>query len=194
MKRVMLLSTLLLSSCSIFSPVKIAPSTRYVIEQIPPASSKKISRGKVLLVLMPEAASIYNTTGMAYSIKPYQIAYFAKNQWADTPPQMLQPLLIQTLQNTHYFRAVITPAYAAHYDFILRTTILDLHQDFTHDPAQLKLQLRAQLSRGPAIIGTKTCSISEPMLKRNPYHGVYAANKAVQKCLKEVADLSMELT
>lgn len=191
MKRLILLSALFLSGCSAFSPVKIEPSTKYLINKTPTLSKRKM-HSSVLLVLMPEASSIYNTNDMAYSTKPYQIAYFAKNQWAETPPQMLQSLLIQTLQNTHYFRAVITPAYAAHYNFILNTQLFDLHQDFTKHPAQLKLKLRAQLIRATTntIIATKTCAISRSMSQSNPYAGVHAANEAMAICLKEIASLT----
>ena len=36
------------------------------------------------------------TTQMAYSTEAYQIAYFAKNEWAETPSQMIQPLIVKT--------------------------------------------------------------------------------------------------
>ena len=84
---------------------------------------KKYMRPKILLISVPETIPVYNTTEMAYMIKPYQIAYFSLNQWAETPAEMLQPLLVQTLQNTHHFKAIVTPPYSGHFDYVLNTQI-----------------------------------------------------------------------
>jgi len=52
-------------------------------------------RAATLLVLLPEISPAYDTARMAYSVKLYQLAYFRDNEWAETPAQMIQPLLVQ---------------------------------------------------------------------------------------------------
>ena len=101
---------------------------------------------------------------MAYTVRPYQIAYFSRNRWAETPAQMLQPLIVQTLQDTHYFHAVVTAPFIGKYDYSLNTQILELKQDYTYKPAKLKLILRAQLSNTATshVIATTQYAIEEP--------------------------------
>jgi cholesterol transport system auxiliary component len=109
---------------------------------------------------------------------------------------MLQPLLVRTLQNTHYFRAVLTPPYSGRYTYSLRTEILELMQDFTSEPATLQLSLRVRLSNDTAnrIIATKEISLREPMQQKTPYAGVMAANDATAKALQKVTEFVLEKT
>lgn len=194
-KIVILISLLLLSSCSLLSPIKTEPNRTYFIESIPTNIPRHKTHAATILVLMPSTQPAFDTTRMAYTDKPYQIAYFGVNQWAETPSQMLQPLIVQTLMNTHYYKAVVMPPYSGNFDYLLRTQILQLQQDFTHNPPQLRLTLRAQLSRGAtnAIIGTKQFSINEPIDRKSPYGGVIAANRATAIMLQELARFCVEL-
>jgi cholesterol transport system auxiliary component len=131
---------------------------------------------------------------MAYSTQAYQIAYFTKNEWAETPSQMMQPLIVQTLRNTHYFSEVLSPPYFGRHTFGLRIEILELKQDFTSEPATLQLTMRISLSRDATnqVIATKELSASQPMADRNPYAGVVAANEAMPKLLRELAKFVVE--
>ncbi|MBV9576249.1 MAG: membrane integrity-associated transporter subunit PqiC, partial [Gammaproteobacteria bacterium] len=160
------ISMMMMASCSMFSPIKMSAPTTYLLTDLPSTSIKKHSAIN-LLVLQPEALPAYNTTSMAYSIKPYQIAYFAKNRWAETPAQMLYPLIVQALQNTHHFHAIVTPPYTGRFDYILRIQLLQLLQDFSSQPILLRLKVRAQLSRVATnrVIATKVFLIEEPILK-----------------------------
>src|SRR5437868_1512672 len=106
-----LLGICMLSACSFLSPVKIDATNKYVVNKVPCYIPHKKKRAIILLVTKPEIRPIYNTTLMAYTIRPYQISYYSLNQWAESPDQMFQPLLVQTLQDTHHFKAVVTPPY-----------------------------------------------------------------------------------
>jgi cholesterol transport system auxiliary component len=126
---------------------------------------------------------LFNTT------QAYQIAYFSKNEWAETPSQMIQPLVVKTLRNTHYFSAVLSSPYFGPHTFALRIEILELRQDFSSEPAMLQLAMRIYLSREATnqVVATKELSVREPMPERNPYAGVLAANEAMPRVLREVA-------
>lgn len=179
------LNIILLTSCTLFSPINLEKK-KYVINKAPIDLPKKQTQLITLLVLSPQTKAIYNTTEMAYTTQPYKIDYFSQNEWAETPAQMFQPLIVQTLQNTHYFNAVFTPPYSGHYTYILRTQILELLQDYISQPAMLRLTIRFQLSDGAdnKVIGSKTFSVNEPIHKNIPYAGVIAANNAAAKILK----------
>jgi cholesterol transport system auxiliary component len=179
---------LLISSCSILSPVKSANEGNYQLTHIP-AVPKKQTRPISLLVLKPDTNSIYSSNKIVYTNKPYQISYFAKNYWAETPANMLQGLMIQTLQNTHYYRAVVSPPFAGHYDYILNTQLVELKQDFTHLPSTVSVILRAQIVQTSTgrIIAAKQFSDTEIAPQNSPCGGVLAANRAVENILQQLA-------
>lgn len=182
-----------LSACSILSPVNTGQIHNYLLNSIPPVKTEPHTNNKTLIVLMPEGNPIYNTLEMAYTTYPYQVAYFAHNRWADTPTQMLKTQLIQTLQNTHHFRNVVTLPFAGKYDYVLHTQLLELQQDFSQNPSVLQLKLRAQLLNATGkLILSKDYNICINTEKNTPYSGVIAANKAIEQALSMIAELCLQ--
>jgi cholesterol transport system auxiliary component len=183
-----MLALSLVHGCSLL-PAAPMEASKEVLNKMPAEVPQRASRGALLLVFPPQARPIYDTTQMAYTTQPYEIAYFSQHEWAETPAQMLQPLLVKTLESTHFFSAVLAPPYAGRYGYALRTEIRELIADFTSEPAALQLSLRFQLTDGAAgrILAVKEISIREPMQKKSPYAGVVAANEATAKALLELA-------
>jgi cholesterol transport system auxiliary component len=181
------------SGCTLFSPVNI-DTKRHMLNNIPLDLPSEGAHSATLLVLVPETMPAYATTQMAYSTQAYQISYFSKNEWAETPSQMIQPLIVKTIRNTHYFSEVLSPPYFGRYTFALRIEILELEQDFTSEPAMLQFAMRIHLSRGAAnqVVATKELSVREPMSGRSPYAGVVAANEAMPILLRELAKFVVE--
>ena len=182
-----------LANCTLLSPPKIKID-KAVLNQIPLELPHREGHGSTLLVFPPETASIYDTTQMVYRDRPHQVAYFGQHEWADTPSHMLYPLVVKALENTGYFRAVLTPPYTGRYTYALRTEIVELTQDFTSQPATLVMSLRLQLTDASAahVIATKEISQRELMQQKTPSAGVAAANEATAKALQEVAVFVLE--
>jgi cholesterol transport system auxiliary component len=181
------------ASCALLSP-PTPQIDKAVLNKIPLDLPHREGHGNTLLVFPPETASIYDTTQMVYRARAHEVAYFSQHQWGATPSQMLQPLMIKTLENTRYFRAVLTPPHPGGHTYALHTEILELIQDFTSQPATLLLSLRLQLTDHTAthVIATKEISLREPMQQKTPYAGVVAANEATAKALQEVAVFVLE--
>jgi cholesterol transport system auxiliary component len=185
-------ATFLLSGCSLFGPVQ-GPTKTYVINTIPQVGTKPKS-AVTLLVSAVDADPIYNTTQMVYTEHSHQVSYFAKSSWAETPAQMLQPLLIQTLENTHHFHAVTSSA-VGRAGYILNTQIIELKQVFFPCDSEIHLKLRAQIINAATfeIVATKEIVVTEPAPQRNPYGGVVAANRAVKSALKQLANFCLRV-
>lgn len=183
----------LFSGCTLFSPIKI-DTAKNVLEHVPLDLPSEKTHSVTLLVLVPEATPVYATTQMAYTTQAYQVAYFSQNEWAETPAQMIQPLVVTALSNTHYFSEVLASPHFGRHTFVLRSEILELKQDFTSEPAMLQLAIRFHLSREATnqVIATKELSVREPMRERNPHAGVVAANEAMAKVLRELASFIIE--
>lgn len=168
--------------------------TSALIDQVPTTLPHAARGPLTLLVLPPQARPAYDTTQMAYSLRPHHIAYYARNQWGETPPHMLQPLLVRTLEGTGGFRAVLTPPLAAGASHELHTELLDLVQDFGAEPPVLRMSLRAQLHavEGRRAVATREFRVQEPMREKSPAGGVAAANLAAQQVLRELAAFALE--
>lgn len=179
--------------CALLSP----PETRIeksVLNQLPGEPPHRATGGATVLVFPPTTAPVYDTVRIAYRTHPREIAYFREREWGATPSQMIYPLLVRTLENTHSFEAVLVPPYTGRYTYALRTEVLELIQDFTPQSATLVLSLRFQLTGYGAnrVIATRNVSLREPMLQRNSHAGVVAANEATAKALEQMAEFVLE--
>ena len=181
------LAASLLPGCSLLLPPKPEP-VKAILSEVPNDLPHERRHAASLLILPPDTSPAYDTTRMAYSVKLYQIAYFRDNEWAETPAQMIQPLLVQTLQRTGLFRAILTPPETGRTDYTLRTNIVNLVQDYTVNPPVLRLAFRLQLlGASGRLIAGREITVQETMRDATPYAGVIAANDAVGKALRIAA-------
>jgi cholesterol transport system auxiliary component len=190
-KNALLLSviTILCSACSLFSPVQSEAASEYVVNSVPDSVSKKRHGRYTLFVPQPESSPMLNSTAMVYVIKPYQMNYFSKNRWAVPPSQMLQPLIVETLQKTNYFRAVGGAGAVGNYNFILNTQIIEFQQEFFKNSSVMSVRLRAQIIKTSTnqIVASKEFNVVELAPQYSPYGGVIAANRATSKMLSQLA-------
>lgn len=175
------------TGCSL-TPVDVE-TRRELISKLPDDIATAAALPATLLVLVPEASAAYDTTRIAYTVTPYQLAYFARSEWAGRPTRMLLDLLVRALERTRRFRAVATAPYPGRAEYVLRTELLELRQDFTSEPARARLALRAELRDGGSerILASQAFEATEPMTEKSPHAGVVAANDAAAGLLRDVA-------
>lgn len=184
---IQILLCMCLAGC--LSPVKLTPNNNYFLNTLPDRVPSYRTHSATILVLTPDVREAFDTTQMAYSLHHYEVSYYGLNQWAELPGRMLQPLIVQTLQNTHYFHAVVAPPYLGQADYMLKTQVLDLRQDYSQQYRTFKLSIRAQLIRVSTgrVMATKLINVSEPIPNCTPYSGVQAGNRAEARALREIA-------
>lgn len=192
--RIIFLVVALLSGCSLFSPVNL-DMTEYQINARAELFGKSSHSRRTLMVTPTEANAIYDTTDMAYTTKAYKIAYFSKNRWAATPPEMITPLIVDALQQTRHYKAVSPATSTGAYDYVLNTQLIELRQVFYHQlPSEVHVKLRAEIIRSGTnrVIAAKEFVVVETAQQNTPYSGVVAANKAVAKLLGDLARFCVE--
>jgi cholesterol transport system auxiliary component len=185
----LLLATLLLANCSLLSPVKSEPPKLWVINTLPAKITKTPPRSFTLFIARPLTDSIHNSPQMLYSARSYRVDYFVKNRWAQSPTQMLLPLILQTLQNTHYFAAVSSDPSIGRYDYLLNTQLIEFQQVFKGRASFMQVTLRAQIisMNNGQILATRQFTVLKEAPQPNPYGGVVAANEAVAEILAQLA-------
>lgn len=191
---ILLVASSVMSGCTLLSPVQTGPSNTYLLSAVPANVTSHSQHSKTtLFVAVPLANPLYSTSSMMYSTYAYQIDSFVKSSWAATPSQMLQPLMVQTLQNTHHFRTVSSAVGVGQFDYMLTSQLVKFQQDFVNGRSVFRMTLQAQLIRSAtnSIVASKQFVIVEPAPENNPYGGVVAANRAVDIMLRELAQFCL---
>ncbi len=186
MKRLILLPLLLLAACGVNPPAD-EPRT-YLLEAVGRPATVATGDG-VLLITTPRAEPGYDTNGIAYTETPLSLNYYTRSRWADAPARMLAPLLVETLERSGAFRAVITSPSSVAADVQLDVTLLRLQQSFLQRPSRVELALRARLidTSDNRVLASRTFEAMESAPSEDAYGGVQAANAVLERVLTELA-------
>lgn len=180
-----------IAGCSL-TPVDVE-TRKALISQMPIGVAVSPPIDATLLVLPTTAAAAYDTAQMAYSSSTYELAYFARNEWAEKPARMLNGLIVRTIAATHRFRAVAVAPLASHAGYSLATELVELRQDFTVEPPAASIALHAELRDAKGhTIASRELEAREPMAQRSPRAGAVAANAAAARILRDVAGFTIE--
>ncbi len=181
---------MLLAGCTGLHAPQTESTHLYVLDAQPAIKAGQEKRDLVLAVGAPRARPGFNTPQMAYLRQPHALDYFAVNRWADTPSHMLEPLLVQALEQTKSFRAIVRAPGPVSADIRLDTELIRLQQDFQTQPSRVQFTLRAQLIDvvGKRVIAVKLFDESEAAASDDAYGGVTAANRVLQRVLGQLAD------
>jgi cholesterol transport system auxiliary component len=183
-------SSFCLISCSALSPLPTSHSTAYVLSPNVTVHKTAQPRPSILYVSPVESDPLYDTAEMAYSERPYEIAYFAKNRWAEPPARLLQPIIVSMLQKSNYFKFITPYQLTGPRVYQLRTRLIKLQQIFHQQHSNLHLIASAQIINTVTgeIIISQQFDVVEPAAA-NPQGGVIATNLAVGKLLKKILTL-----
>lgn len=137
-----------------------------------------------LLVSLPQPAPGFESQRMAYEQMPHELQYFAISQWVDSPASMLAPLITNALKTSAEWGSVIQLPSVLRGDYRLDLSQVVLVQEFTKQPSQIRLALRAQLVTvlNPRVIGTQNFKFREEAPSDDAYGGVLAAQTRLGSC------------
>ena len=193
-------ATLLGTGCAGGLLPKPAPApARYTLGDAPAAASPAApartpaaatpSTAPSLVVALPNTAPGFDSTRMVYLRQPQALQAYAFAEWVDTPARLLLPLLVQAVQNTGAFRAVLQAPSSATGALRLETELLRLLHDHTQSPSEVRLSLRAVLldtaTRQP--LATREFDARVPAPSDSPAGCVAAAATATRQVLAEMA-------
>jgi len=180
----------LLDGCAGLRTAQSESPNLYVLEAKSLTKAARAKRDVVLEVSGPRAWPGFDTPEMAYVQRPYELDHFAASRWVDTPSRMLAPLLVQVLQQTESFKAVMQSPSVVASDVRLDVELVRLQQDFQTRPSRIELTLRVQIidSRGRRVLASRLLEETENAPSDDAYGGVIAANAALQRVLEHLAD------
>lgn len=136
MKRRSLLLALAAGGCSGILPGQGDPAQLYTLT---PKSTFDTSLPRVawqLVVETPVAAAGLNTSRIALQRSPVSLDYFAKANWTDSAPLLVQTLLIESFENTNRIVAVARESVRLRPDYLLQTELREFHAEYFPDARQ----------------------------------------------------------
>lgn len=191
--RSLIFTLIVLSSACVLGPSETgAPRTYFLNPDIswknPHGYGERIGSA-VLLITQPKPQAGFDTTRMAYLLRPYEVNYYAFNQWADTPAHLLQRIMVENLDKTGLWSAVLQTPGTVPAQYRLDCDNLVLAQQFISRPSHIRLALRAQIVdlKTSTILATQYFEVFEVSPSDDAYGGVQAANHASAKFLVELA-------
>ena len=192
---IIIIVSMSLTGCSMLSPVKVPEQTSYFFEPNISVVSA-VSSHQTILVTTPQAAAGYTTKKMAYMDKPLELSYYTRNRWVAPPAKMLQPLIVQALQQTHRFNAVASSPFSGKADFRLDSDLVYIRQNLLTHPHNLEIALQVRLieNKNQRIVASQLITQIEPILKPAPYAGVLSSNVAWSKALASLANFVVDNT
>jgi cholesterol transport system auxiliary component len=181
-----------LTGCTLIPSTKNEAPSLFLLEA--PVAAPDLPAGDAaatresLLVAAPLAHPGFDSSRMAYVTRAYELNFFARSEWVDTPAHMLAPLLVQALERDGRFQVVLG-ASGASATLRLETEIAALQQEFTTTPSRTRFALRAQLVdvARRQVLASRDFEAFETAPSEDPYGGVVAANRAVDRVVREVA-------
>lgn len=179
-----------LAACTAFQPQPAEKEDIYLLE-IP--STEDLSNPKADLVIevgTPSAHAGFDTSRMAYTRRASEIEYFSRSRWADTPAQMLVPALVQAIEHSGAFRAVVHAPSGVKADLRLDSEIVRLQQNFGVRPSRIEISVRVQLvgTAPPRVLASAQFDEAEDASSDDPYGGVMAANRSLSRLVRRIAD------
>lgn len=136
-----------------------------------------------LFITYPESVTGFQTDQMLYRQTPYETKAFVHHAWSNAPHDMLYPLLVQAFEDTHAFKLLGSGSHAQMADYRLDTQILELIQDFTHQPSHIEFKVKVMIteSNSGKLLANKIFKLSQRTQANTPIAGAAAANHATAR-------------
>ncbi len=187
-----------LCACSALSPTKTPPTTFYSLDRpaskVAAAPANMAATGPTLIINPPHAAAGFDSPRIIYLREPHKLDYFAHSEWVDPPARMLGALMVDAIERSGAFRAVVLTPGAAAGDLRLDTEIVRLQHEFQTQPSRVRFTLRATLvdDKTRRVLAQHEFEAIASASSEDPYGGVVAANQAVQTVLEDLSQFLAE--
>ncbi len=189
----------LISSCSLLSPQRTPEVNQYNLDINVHTIAQARHTYRSILVSQPVPAPAFKSEKMAYTKRPLEIDYFANNQWAGPPAELLTPNIVAALQKTNHFRAVVSAPFTGNTTYILNSQLVQFTRHFNGNNAAssyVTIELRAQIinQHSRTIRASKNFLVEQPVHGATPYDGVTATNQALARLLSQLAQFCVKNT
>jgi len=148
-----------------------------------------------LAIPLPVADAALNTARITLRQNPISLEYYARANWIDTAPQMIQTLLVESFENSGKIVGVGRQSVTLRADYSLLTDLREFQAEYLGaGPPRVRVRLNAKMVKMPqrTILATETFEFLEPAASSDLQAVVSAFDVALGKTLKRVVEWSLK--
>ena len=151
--------------------------------------------GWQLAIPLPVADAALNTARITLRQNPISLEYYARANWIDTAPQMIQTLLVESFENSGKIVGVGRQSVTLRADYSLLTDLREFQAEYLGaGPPRVRVRLNAKMVKMPqrTILATETFEFLEPAASSDLQAVVSAFDVALGKTLKRIVEWSLK--
>jgi cholesterol transport system auxiliary component len=148
-----------------------------------------------LTVALPVADAALNSARIALRQNPISLEYYARANWVDTAPRMIQTLLVESFENSKSIVSIGRQSVTLRADYSLLTDLREFQAEYIGGgPPRIRIRLNAKMVRMPqrTILATQTFEFVEPAASSDLEAVVSAFDVALGKTLKRIVEWSLK--
>ncbi len=185
-----------LASCSSILPGQGDPAQLYTLTPKSTFANDLPLVAWQLVVEPPVAAAGLNTSRIALQRTPVSLDYFARSNWTDSAPLLVQTLLIESFENTGKIVAVARESVRLRPDYLLQTELRELQAEYFPNEQQaplVRVRLIAKLVRvvDRAIIASTAIERTERAASNDMSAIAEAFDEALGGVMKRVVEWTL---
>ncbi len=147
-----------------------------------------------LLVEAPIVQAGLNTTRVALQRSPTQFEYYARANWTDRAPEMVQTLILESFENSNSIIAVGRDSLGLRADFVLKIELREFQAEYeTTGAPNVRVQINAKLVRMPrrAIVAAQRFESTEEATADRLEPIVAAFDDALGSVLRDLVEWTL---
>lgn len=144
-----------------------------------------------LVVETPDSASGLQTSRIAVKQKPTTLDYYARSEWTDLAPRLVQTKLIESFENTGKIVAVGREGSGLRSDYVLKSELRHFEaQLYDAEKPQIRVVINVKLVKMPAreIIANRSFERTHPIGKADVDELVEGFDEALGGALKRIVE------
>lgn len=147
-----------------------------------------------LTVGLPSADAALNTARIALRRNPVSLEYYARANWVDTAPQMIQTLLVESFENSDRIVSVGRQSVTLRSDYSILTDLREFQAEYLEGGnPKVRVRINAKLVRMPQrdIVATESFEYVEQAKDGELEEVVLAFDTALGKTLRRVVEWTL---
>ena len=147
-----------------------------------------------LTVFVPSADAALNTQRIALRRSPISLEYYARANWVDSTPQMVQRLLVESFENSGRIVSIGRHSVTLRADYSLLTDLREFQAEYVgNGPPRVRVRLNAKLIRMPQreILAHETFEFVEQAPSEDLKSIVSAFDVALGRTLKRIVEWTL---
>jgi cholesterol transport system auxiliary component len=147
-----------------------------------------------MIVETPVAAAGLASSRIALQRSPVRIEYFARSNWTDLAPLMVQTLIIESFDNSGRIVAVSRESTQLRADYLLKTELREFQAEYDQDgPPQARVRINSKLVRlsDRTIIASHTIERLARAEKTDIESIVIAFDEALGKVVRQIVEWAL---